>query len=219
MRAYVTGTTSTSIWTHYERGERVFCGHRLPDGLKKHQKLPDADPHADDQGPQGRARRVAARARRSSRRARSRAKDFDEAAEIAMKLFAAGQTICAERGLILVDTKYEFGRTTRRPARRHRRDPHARLVALLAARAPTTSASRAGQDPEPLDKDFVRRWYIAAGLQGRRRRAARCRTTCASARPSATSRRTSRSRARRSCPTSSRRSRAWPRTSSLGGAR
>ena len=35
MRAYVTGVTSTSIWTHYERGVRVFCGHQLPDGLHK----------------------------------------------------------------------------------------------------------------------------------------------------------------------------------------
>jgi phosphoribosylaminoimidazole-succinocarboxamide synthase len=40
VRAYATGTTSTSLWTHYERGERVFCGHGLPDGLKKHQRLP-----------------------------------------------------------------------------------------------------------------------------------------------------------------------------------
>ncbi|MFA9411665.1 MAG: phosphoribosylaminoimidazolesuccinocarboxamide synthase, partial [Deltaproteobacteria bacterium] len=41
VRAYITGVTSTSIWTHYDNGTRVFCGHRLPDGLKKHQRLPD----------------------------------------------------------------------------------------------------------------------------------------------------------------------------------
>ncbi len=41
VRAYATGTTSTSLWTHYERGVRVFCGHQLPDGLKKHQQLPE----------------------------------------------------------------------------------------------------------------------------------------------------------------------------------
>ena len=41
VRAYITGVTSTSIWTHYNRGERVFCGHELPDGLQKHQKLPE----------------------------------------------------------------------------------------------------------------------------------------------------------------------------------
>src|SRR3954464_7519614 len=40
MRAYVTGVTSTSIWTHYARGERTFCGHRLPDGLRKNERLP-----------------------------------------------------------------------------------------------------------------------------------------------------------------------------------
>ncbi|HYP87224.1 MAG TPA: phosphoribosylaminoimidazolesuccinocarboxamide synthase, partial [Polyangiaceae bacterium] len=39
VRAYLTGTTSTSIWVHYEQGKREFCGHRLPDGLKKHQRL------------------------------------------------------------------------------------------------------------------------------------------------------------------------------------
>src|SRR5262245_3454802 len=41
MRAYVTGVTSTSIWTHYSRGARVFCGHRLPDGLRKNERLPE----------------------------------------------------------------------------------------------------------------------------------------------------------------------------------
>src|SRR5262245_13015327 len=40
MRSYVTGVTSTSIWTHYQKGARVFCGHRLPDGLRKNERLP-----------------------------------------------------------------------------------------------------------------------------------------------------------------------------------
>ncbi len=40
VRAYLTGTTSTSIWVHYERGERVFCGHKLPNGMRKHERLP-----------------------------------------------------------------------------------------------------------------------------------------------------------------------------------
>jgi phosphoribosylaminoimidazole-succinocarboxamide synthase len=40
MRSYLTGVTSTSIWTHYQKGARVFCGHRLPDGMKKNQPLP-----------------------------------------------------------------------------------------------------------------------------------------------------------------------------------
>jgi phosphoribosylaminoimidazole-succinocarboxamide synthase len=40
VRAYLTGSTSTSIWVHYQKGARTFCGHALPEGMKKHQKLP-----------------------------------------------------------------------------------------------------------------------------------------------------------------------------------
>ena len=93
------------------------------------------------------------------------AKDFDEAAELAVKLFDVGQKICAERGLILVDTKYEFGR-----------DKSGRLVAIDEVHTPDSSRFwqeatyperfRAGQDPDPLDKDFVRRWYIGQGYKG-----------------------------------------------------
>ena len=42
MRAYLTGVTSTSIWTHYSKGGRSFCGHELPDGMRKNQRLPKA---------------------------------------------------------------------------------------------------------------------------------------------------------------------------------
>ena len=41
-RGYLTGVTSTSIWRAYEAGERLYCGHLLPDGLRKHQRLPEA---------------------------------------------------------------------------------------------------------------------------------------------------------------------------------
>ncbi len=92
--------------------------------------------------------------------------DFDEAAAIATKLFAVGQKTCAaKRGLILVDTKYEFGRT-----------PDGKLVVIDEIHTPDSSrfwkAStyqqrfEAGQDPDPFDKDFVRRWYIAQGYKG-----------------------------------------------------
>jgi len=39
VRSYLTGTTSTSIWVRYEAGDRLYCGHKLPDGLRKHQRL------------------------------------------------------------------------------------------------------------------------------------------------------------------------------------
>jgi phosphoribosylaminoimidazole-succinocarboxamide synthase len=164
VRGYATGTTSTSLWTHYERGVRVFCGHRLPDGLKKHQKLPEAIVTPTTKAPKGEHDVSGSREEILASGLVSPV-DFDEAAELAMKLFAHGQKLCAERGIILVDTKYEFGRT-----------PDGRLVAIDEVHTPDSSRFwqsatyderfRAGQDPDPLDKDFVRRWYIAQGYRG-----------------------------------------------------
>jgi phosphoribosylaminoimidazole-succinocarboxamide synthase len=164
MRAYATGTTSTSLWTHYEKGVRVFCGHRLPEGLKKHQKLPAPILTPTTKAPKG-EHDVSGSREEILATGKVSAKDFDEAAVLAAKLFEAGQRICAERGLLLVDTKYEFGRTA-----------DGRLVVIDEVHTPDSSrfwrAStyedrfRAGQDPEPLDKDFVRRWYLEQGYKG-----------------------------------------------------
>jgi phosphoribosylaminoimidazole-succinocarboxamide synthase len=164
VRAYATGTTSTSLWTHYERGVRNFCGNVLPDGLKKHQKLPTPILTPTTKAPKGEHDVSGSREEILATR-KVTAADFDEAATVAMKLFAAGQATCAERGLILVDTKYEFGRT-----------PQGKLVVIDEIHTPDSSrfwksASygarfEAGQDPDPLDKDFVRRWYIAQGYKG-----------------------------------------------------
>jgi phosphoribosylaminoimidazole-succinocarboxamide synthase len=164
VRAYATGTTSTSLWTHYERGVRVFCGHKLPEGLKKHQQLPEPILTPTTKAPKG-EHDVSGSREEILATGKVSARDFDEAAEIAMKLFATGQKMCAERGLILVDTKYEFGRT-----------PDGKLVVIDEIHTPDSSRFwqratyddrlRTGQDPDPLDKDFVRRWYIAQGYKG-----------------------------------------------------
>jgi phosphoribosylaminoimidazole-succinocarboxamide synthase len=164
VRAYATGTTSTSLWTNYERGVRNFCGHLLPDGLKKHQPLPQPILTPTSKAPKG-EHDVSGSREEILATGKVTAKDFDEAAVIAMKLFAAGQRICAERGLILVDTKYEFGRTK-----------DGKLVVIDEIHTPDSSrfwqektyAERfgAGLDPDPLDKDFVRRWFIAQGYKG-----------------------------------------------------
>lgn len=164
VRAYATGTTSTSLWTHYERGVRVFCGHRLPDGLEKHQKLPAPILTPTTKAPKG-EHDVSGSREEILATGKVTAADFDEAAAVAMKLFAAGQEMCAARGLILVDTKYEFGRT-----------PEGKLVVIDEIHTPDSSRFwksatykerfAAGQDPDPLDKDFVRRWYISQGYKG-----------------------------------------------------
>lgn len=164
VRAYATGTTSTSLWTHYERGVRNYCGYTLPEGLKKNQQLPEPILTPTTKAPKGEHDVSGSREEILATNLVAAA-DFDEAAGMAMKLFAAGQRICAERGLILVDTKYEFGRTA-----------SGALVVIDEIHTPDSSRFwqsatyedrfRAAQDPEPLDKDFVRRWYIAQGYRG-----------------------------------------------------
>lgn len=164
VRAYITGSTSTSMWTHYEGGARVFCGHPLPDGMKKNQRLerplltPATKANIGEHDVSMSREEIIAKGGID-------AKDFDAAAEIAMKLFAAGSKICAERGLILVDTKYELGTTAAGD-----------IVVIDEIHTPDSSrfwlassyAERfeQGLDPEPLDKDFVRRYYTALGYRG-----------------------------------------------------
>jgi phosphoribosylaminoimidazole-succinocarboxamide synthase len=164
VRAYVTGTTSTSLWTHYEAGARVFCGHALPDGLKKNQKLPAPIVTPTTKAPKG-EHDVSGSREEILASGHVTPADFDEAAAVALRLFDYGQRVCAERDLILVDTKYEFGRAS-----------DGTLKVIDEIHTPDSSrfwkAStyderfRAGQDPDPLDKDFVRRWYLAKGYRG-----------------------------------------------------
>ena len=164
VRAYITGSTSTSMWTHYAEGARTFCGHALPEGLKKNQRLERPLLTPATKAPKGEHDISASRAEILAR-GEITEQDFDRAADMAMKLFAAGQKICAERGLILVDTKYEIGKT-----------PGGEILVIDEIHTPDSSrfwmaASyderfASGVDPEPLDKDFVRRYYTALGYRG-----------------------------------------------------
>jgi len=164
VRAYVTGSTSTSIWTHYKNGARVFCGHALPEGLRKNQRLPAPILTPATKAPKG-EHDVSGSREEILATGLVTPKDFDEAADVALRLFDAGARACAARGLILVDTKYEFGRA-----------PDGRMIVIDEIHTPDSSRFwRAGtyeerfgrgEDPEPLDKDFVRRHYTALGYAG-----------------------------------------------------
>src|SRR5262249_48338944 len=110
MRAYMTGVTTTSIWYNYERGVRSFCGHTLPEGMRKNQPLPRPLLTPTTKAEKGEHDENAAREELIARGLISAA-DFDAAADMAERLFAFGQKRARERGLILVDTKYEMGRT------------------------------------------------------------------------------------------------------------
>lgn len=156
VRAYMTGSTSTSIWPMYERGERVMYGHRFPDGLVKNQKLPQTIITPTTKGDQGDHDEPTTAEDLVASGAVSQAQ-WDRLAEASLALFARGQAIAAENGLILVDTKYEFGT-----------DEAGTIT--LADEVHTPDSSRywladsyearlaAGQEPDSLDKEFLRLW-------------------------------------------------------------
>ena len=164
MRAYLTGVTSTSIWTAYSRGERVYCGHRLPDGLRKHERLPEPLLTPTTKAEHGQHDELASRAELVARGAISEA-HYDAAAALTAKLFAEGSRWAASRGLILVDTKYEIGL-----------DERGALVVIDEIHTPDSSrywyrdpyeqAMAAGRDPEALDKEYLRRWLVEQGYRG-----------------------------------------------------
>ncbi len=164
LRAYLTGVTSTSIWTHYQRGAREFCGHRLPDGMRHNQVLPEPLLTPSTKAAGGAHDISVSREELISSGAVS-ARDFDEASEMVHALFAHGQRVCEARGLILVDTKYELGR-----------DPQGRLRVIDEIHTPDSSRFwysesypdrfAAGEAPESFDKEYVRRWLAAEGYRG-----------------------------------------------------
>lgn len=159
VRDYMAGTTGTSIWSMYKKGRREMYGHRFPDGLRENQKLvaPIITPttKAFDAGHDEELTASAIVEQKLLTRAQ-----WDEVSDKALALFARGRQMAAERGLILVDTKYEFGF-----------DEAGNI--LLADEIHTPDSSRywfagsyperfaAGERPESFDKDFVRSWVTA----------------------------------------------------------
>ncbi len=163
-RGYLTGSTSTSIWTAYERGDREYCGHVLPEGMSRHEPLPEPLLTPTTKAAKGDHDEAASRAQLIERGAIEEA-TFDAAAELCGRLFAEGQRFAATRGLILVDTKYEIGL-----------DDAGELMVIDEIHTPDSSrywyreayerAMREGRDPEALDKEYVRRWLREQGYAG-----------------------------------------------------
>jgi phosphoribosylaminoimidazole-succinocarboxamide synthase len=155
MRAYLTGVTSTSIWRAYERGDREFCGHRLPDGMVKNQRLAEPLLTPSTKAGKGDHDLSVSRAQLLEMGAVS-AEEFDRAAAVAQALFAHGQALAASRGLILADTKYELGVAA-----------DGSIVVIDEIHTPDSSRYwyaddyearlAAGQEPRSLDKEYVRR--------------------------------------------------------------
>ncbi|HTW52705.1 MAG TPA: phosphoribosylaminoimidazolesuccinocarboxamide synthase [Stellaceae bacterium] len=159
VRGYMAGTTGTSIWSMYKTGRREMYGHRFPDGLKENQELPQTILTPTTKAPIGEhdepvsPEEIVARGLLSAAR-------WEEVSTIALALFARGRAIAVSRGLILVDTKYEFGL-----------DRDGRIIVADEIHTPDSSRYwfaetyparfAAGEPPEAFDKDVLRRWVAA----------------------------------------------------------
>jgi phosphoribosylaminoimidazole-succinocarboxamide synthase len=156
MRSYLTGVTSTSIWKAYEQGKREFCGHPLPEGMKKNQKLPKPILTPSTKAQKG-DHDISVSKDELLAMGRIKPEVFERAAAIAEKLFAAGQAHAAKQGLILADTKYEMGL-----------DRDGNIVVIDEIHTPDSSRYwyaddyeerlARGEEPRSLDKEYVRRW-------------------------------------------------------------
>jgi phosphoribosylaminoimidazole-succinocarboxamide synthase len=159
VRDYLAGTTATSVWSMYKAGKREVYGVTLPDGLRENEKLPQTLITPTTKARDGEHDEPVTPAEILDRKVLTR-QQWDTVSRAALALFARGCELAAQRGLILVDTKYEFGTD---------RDGNI----LLADEVHTPDSSRywfaasykqrfeAGQPPESFDKDFLRRWVAA----------------------------------------------------------
>jgi len=167
VRGYITGVTSTSLWTRYASGARVIDGYTLPDGIRKNTALPapiitpttKGDPFAagGHDEPLSCAEVV--------ERGLVDPGVWQRTMDAALELFRRGQQIAGAAGLILADTKYEFGL-----------DVDGGLLLIDEVHTPDSSrlwvgASyearlAAGEEPESLDKEVVRRALADAGYRG-----------------------------------------------------
>ena len=156
VRGYITGSTSTSLWTVYNNGDREYCGNTLQEGLVKNQKL-DTNMLTPTTKEEHHDRPISPDEIISEEWMTQ--KDWDYCSQIALELFAFGQVKSRQNGMILVDTKYEMGRD---------KDGIIRLIDEIH----TPDSSRywvantyeerisAGQEPQNIDKEFLRLWFV-----------------------------------------------------------
>jgi len=164
VRGYISGVTSTALWYRYSLGERQIYGYHFPGGLQKNQTLPEPIITPTTKGgPSGHDERLTCA--EVVQKGLLDASTWARVQEAALAIFKRGQRVAQEAGLILVDTKYEFGRA-------------ADGSVLLIDEVHTPDSSRfwradsypdrfaAGQEPENFDKEFVRLAYVEAGYRG-----------------------------------------------------
>ena len=164
VRGYITGSTSTSAWTVYANGGRNIGGNVLPEGLKKNQRLPmpiitptSKAAHGDHDANLTPTQIL--------EQGLLTAEQWEKLSNYALMLYARGVEVAARQGVILVDTKYEFGFT-----------PEGEIVVIDEIHTPDSSRFwiagtyeerlAAGQEPENINKEFLRLWLANKGYTG-----------------------------------------------------
>ncbi|HMB01856.1 MAG TPA: phosphoribosylaminoimidazolesuccinocarboxamide synthase [Spirochaetota bacterium] len=155
VRGFLTGVTSTAVWTAYKNGEREFCGNHLPDNMVKNQHFEQpiitpttkSDEHDEKITPQ-----------EIIEKNLMTAAEWEETSQLALSIFKRGQEIAASHNLILVDTKYEFGY-----------DENGNIILCDEIHTPDSSRYwlketyqkriARGEEPENIDKEFLRLWF------------------------------------------------------------
>ncbi|MFB6271864.1 MAG: phosphoribosylaminoimidazolesuccinocarboxamide synthase [Salinibacter sp.] len=160
----VRGCLAGHAWREYDKGKRTLCGQELPDGLRESEHLPEPILTPTTKAEEGHDQDVTREEAIAS--TDLNAATYDQLADWALALFRRGSEMAAEQDLILVDTKYEFGRTQ-----------EGDLLLIDEVHTPDSSRYyyrdgyeerlRAGKPQRQLSKEFVREWLMDHGFQGK----------------------------------------------------
>lgn len=164
VRGHITGVTGTSLWRRYADGARTIYGYEFPDGLRKNTELPAPIITPTTKGEAGRHDEALTCAEVTERGLVTPAL-WDEVQAAALAVFDRGRQVAAAAGMILADTKYEFGLA-----------PDGALLLIDEVHTPDSSRFwladsyeqrlGAGEEPESLDKEVIRRALADAGYTG-----------------------------------------------------
>ncbi len=165
VRGYLVG----HAWRTYRSGKRILCGKSLPEGLHENDKLPKPILTPTTKAQVGHDEDISRE--EAIKQGLINADTFDQLEEVSLALFQRGTDLAANQGLILVDTKYEFGQT-----------PDGDWVLIDEVHTPDSSRYfylepyeellRQGKPQQQLSKEFVREWLMDQGFRGQEDRSA-----------------------------------------------
>lgn len=161
VRGYMTGSTDTSVWVNYQNGVREYCGNTLPEGMIKNQKFPT--PLVTPTTKSDEHDRLITPTEIVAENLMTQV-EWDYVSGKALELFKFGQATALKNGLILVDTKYEFGKSFDSA-----QDKTGEILLIDEIHTPDSSRYwiaksyeekfNANQEPENIDKEFLRLWF------------------------------------------------------------